>query len=216
MKVYLLRSSSPSKGVIKLGIRTFYNYYYFETTDAGFWAYRGYLSTKNHFFLIRQKSFSISKVKTLFRQKGCGVKTCQAWHRLPEKPKAPLPITNESLALLGHIKHHFVRQVETTQRKSKLTLLDWQLLPCSPQPSCIIRQLRLVITPLISTSLVLYSLSKRSHPPPLTILLLLLVSLLHMLICLCLKMSRQDQVQLPYLNNTKPGYFPRKEHYLLI
>lgn len=40
--------------------------------------------------------------------------------------------------------------------------------------------------------------------------------LLHVLICLCPKMSRQDQVQLPYLNNTKPGYFPRKEHYLLI
>lgn len=134
------------------------------------------------------------------------------------KAKSTTPITNESLYLLGHIKHHW--QVETTQRtqrKSELALLDWQLLPCSPLPSCIIRQLRLVIIPLISTSLILYSLSKRSHPPPLTILLLLLlVSLLHMLICLCLKMSRQDQVQLSYLNNTKPGYFPRKEHYLLI
>lgn len=185
IKVCLLRSSSASKGVIKLGIRTFYNYYYFETMDTGFWAYRGYLSTENHFLKIRQKSFSISKAKTLFGKMGMGSKLAKLDTSFLESQKHGSHHRWTPCLAQPYVSIIGVRQVETSQKKSKLAPLEWQL-PCSPLPSCIIRQLRLVITR-HQHFLILYSLSKRSHLPPLTtLLLLLLVSLLHMLICLCL------------------------------
>lgn len=121
IKVCLLRSSSASKRVIKLGIRTFYNYYYFETMDTGFWAYRGYLSTENHFLKIRQKSFSISKVKTLFGKMGMGVQTYQARHKFPGKPKARLPSQMNSLPCSVICKHHWCEASRDNSEEIKVS-----------------------------------------------------------------------------------------------
>lgn len=57
-------------------MRTFYNYYYFETTDTGFWAYRGYLSTENHFFFFKlgKSPFLSQKSKPFYGKMGMGSK----------------------------------------------------------------------------------------------------------------------------------------------